>query len=175
VVVGAGHIAGIKNNIVSQQAVEELLEIPPKSVWPTVFKWAVPAAIIAIIVYGFFKGGAEHSLENILIWILVNGILSAAGAAAALGHPVTLASAFLSAPITSLNPMIGAGWVAGLVQAWIRKPTVEDFEMLSEATATLKGFWTNPVTKILLVAAFANLGSVLGTYLAAVWIASRTL
>jgi len=175
VVVGAGHVEGIKQNILCEQSVEELLEIPRKSVWPTLFKWAVPAAIIAIIIYGFFKNSPSHSMQNLYIWILVNGVFSAAAAAAALGHPVTVLSAFACAPVTSLNPMIGAGWVAGLVQAAIVRPTVEDFEMLSEATSSFKGFWKNPVTRILLVVAFANLGSVLGTYLAAAWIASRTL
>ena len=73
-----------------------------------------------------------------------------------------------------LNPLIAAGWVAGLVQAVLRKPTVADFENLHEATSTVKGFWTNPVTKILLVVVLANLGSILGTWVAGVWIASRS-
>lgn len=172
--VGAGHVPGIKDNIDREQSLDELMQIPPKSIWGPVFKWGIPAAIITIIVYGFFKQGAAHSAQNIYIWILVNGILSAAGAAVALAHPLTILSAFLGAPLTSLNPMIAAGWVAGLVQAWLVKPTVEDFEDLPDATSTVKGFWTNPVTRILLVVALANLGSVLGTYIAGTWIATRT-
>ena len=115
----------------------------------------------------------ERSIENIYIWIMVNGLLSAAGAAIALGHPITIVSAFLAAPLTSLNPLVAAGWVAGLVQAWIRKPTVEDFEDLPNATSTWKGWHKNPVLKILLVCALANLGSVLGTWIAGGWIFAR--
>jgi len=174
-VVGAGHVNGIKKHIGKDESLDELVRIPPKSIWPTITKWAIPAAIIVLITYGFFKEGAAHSVENIYIWILVNGILSAAGAAAALAHPLTILSAFLGAPLTSLNPTIAAGWVAGIVQAWIKKPTVTDFEDLPNAISTFKGFWTNPVTKILLIVALANLGSVLGTYIAGIWIAARSV
>ena len=173
-VVGASHVPGIRQHIPKDQPLDELMEIPRKSIWPSVFKWGIPAAIVALVVYGFFKDGAAHSVENIYIWILVNGILSALGAAIALAHPVTIVSAFLGAPLTSLNPMIAAGWVAGLVQAVVRKPTVADFEALPDATSTVKGFWRNPVTKILLVVVLANLGSSLGTFISGGWIAARS-
>jgi pheromone shutdown-related protein TraB len=173
-VVGAGHTPGIQEHIDRDEPIDELLELPLKSVWPKVLKWGIPAAIIAIIIYGFFKKGAAHSVENIYIWVLVNGLLSAAGAAAALGHPITIVSAFLAAPLTSLNPLIAAGWVAGMVQAWIRTPTVADFEDLPNATSTWKGWWKNPVLKILIVTALANLGSVAGTYIAGTWIFARS-
>ncbi len=174
-VVGAGHTSGIQKHIDHDEPVDELLELPPKSIWPEVFKWAVPAAIIGLIIYGFFRQGAARGVENIYIWVLVNGLLSAAGAALALGHPVTIASAFLAAPLTSLNPLVAAGWVAGLVQAWIRTPTVADFEDLPNATNTWKGWWKNPALKILLVTALANLGSVIGTYVAGTWIFARSI
>jgi len=173
-VVGAGHVAGIKEHIQSDESLDALMELPKQSLWPKILKWGIPTAIIGLIMFGFFKDGSAHSVENIYIWILVNGILSAVGAAIALAHPLTIVSAFFGAPITSLNPLIAAGWVAGLVQAWIRTPTVADFEDLPNATSTIKGFWTNPVTKILLVVALANLGSVLGTWIAGSWIAARS-
>jgi len=172
-VVGAGHLKGIRENIQHDIPLEPLLELPPKSVLPSILKWAIPVLIGALIIIGFFKGGAQHSLESVYIWFLVNGVLSALGAALALAHPVTIFSAFVGAPITSLNPMIAAGWVAGLVQAWIKKPTVTDLEELPVAIGTVKGFWTNPVCRILLVVVFANIGSSLGTFIAGGWIAVR--
>ncbi len=174
-VIGAGHTPGIQKYIDHDEPVDELLELPPKKLWPKIFKWAIPAAIIGLIIYGFFRQGAAHTAENIYIWIFVNGVLSAAGAALALGHPVTIITAFLAAPLTSLNPLVAAGWVAGLVQAWIRTPTVADFEDLPNATSTFKGLWKNPVLKILLVTALANLGSVIGTYIAGTWIFTRSV
>ncbi len=174
-VVGAGHVKGIKEHIKNVISLEPIMEIPPKSVIPQILKWAIPLLIVVLLVVGFFKGGAEHSVESIYIWILVNGILSAAGTAIAFGHPITILSAFVGAPITSLNPMIAAGWVAGLVQAWIKKPTVQDLEDLPNAISSVKGFWLNPVSRILLVVVLANLGSTFGTIISGIWIAERTL
>jgi pheromone shutdown-related protein TraB len=174
-IVGAGHVKGIKEHIKNVISLEPIMEIPPKSVIPQILKWAIPLLIVVLLVVGFFKGGAEHSVESIYIWILVNGILSAAGTAIAFGHPITILSAFVGAPITSLNPMIAAGWVAGLVQAWIKKPTVHDLEDLPNAISSVKGFWLNPVSRILLVVVLANLGSTFGTIISGIWIAKRTL
>jgi len=175
-VVGAGHVAGITAAVQSDHVIEPLEEIPPPSMWPKVFKWAVPLLILGLIVYGFYHAGARHSLESISIWVLVNGILAALGAALALGHPLTVAAAFVAAPITSLNPMIAAGWVSGLVQAWVKKPTVADLEAIPEVAAQFPaGLWRNPVSRILLVVVFSNLGSTLGTFIGGGWIAARLL
>ena len=171
--VGAGHVKGIVENIDRQHDLEPLLSTPPRSLLPTILKWAIPLSIVALLAYGFVKGGSEHSMGSVYIWVLVNGILAAVGAMVALGHPLTVLSSFLAAPLTSLNPFIAAGWVAGVVQAWARKPTVSDFEDLPNAIVSLRGFWTNPVTRVLLVVALANLGSMLGTFISGSWIAAR--
>ena len=173
-VVGAGHVPGITTQVHEDHSLDELKELPPKSPWLPILKWAIPLAILALLLYGFTKGN-EHGIENIYIWFLVNGILSALGCIAALAHPLTVVSAFLAAPLTSLNPFFAAGWVAGIVQALIKKPKVSDLENLPDAISTMKGFWTNPVTRILLVVALANLGSVLGTWIAGTWIAARSV
>ncbi len=174
-VVGAGHIKGIQEHIVQDEPIDELMELPPKSPWGTVFKWGIPAAIIAVLVYGFFAHGAAHSVENIYIWVLVTGLCAAAGAAVGLGHPLSILAAFVTAPITTLHPLLAAGWFAGLAQAWVRKPTVADFEDIHLAIMTLRGFWTHPIVKILLITAFANLGSSLGLWIAGAWIAARSM
>ena len=174
-VVGAGHVKGIKEHIINDIPLGPVMEIPPKSVIPQILKWAIPLSILVLLVVGFFKGGVEHSAQSIYIWILVNGVLSAVGTAIAFGHPLTILSAFVGAPITSLNPMVAAGWVAGLVQAWIKKPTVHDLEDLPNAISSVKGFWLNPVSRILLVVVLANLGSTFGTIISGIWIAERTL
>jgi len=173
-IVGAGHVKGIMSQIQQEHDLTDLTELPPKSIWPKIVGWGVPLLIVALLVYGFTRG-TRHGFENIYIWILVTGSLSAIGAAAALAHPLTILSAFLAAPITTLHPLIAAGWVAGLVQAFIKRPRVSDLESLPDAIETLKGFWTNPVTRILLVCALANVGSMIGTYVAGVWIGARSV
>jgi len=173
-VVGAGHVPGITEQVQQDHCLDELKKLPPKSRWLPLLKWGLPLVILALLFYGFTKG-TEHGFENIYIWFLVNGVLSALGAALAFAHPVTILSALLAAPLTSLNPFFAAGWVAGIVQAVIKKPKVSDLEDLPDAIGTIKGFWTNPVTRILLVVALANLGSVVGTWIAGAWIAARSV
>lgn len=173
-VVGAGHVPGIERQVHEPHDLAPLSELPPKSIWPAVFKWGVPIAVLALIAASFSRG-SQHGVENIAIWFAVNGVLSALGAALALAHPLTILTAFVAAPLTSLNPMLAAGWVAGIVQVLLKKPKVGDLEALPEAITSVRGFWLNPVTRILLVVALANLGSVIGTYVAVAWIAARSV
>ena len=123
-------------------------------------------AIVGLFIAGFFYGGKEAGTDMIAWWILANGILAGVGAIIALAHPATIISSILAAPLTSLNPMIAAGWVSGLVEAFSRKPKVKDLEQLPEDILSVRGFWKNNVTRILLVVVFTNLGSSLGTFIA---------
>jgi pheromone shutdown-related protein TraB len=166
VVVGAGHVAGIKRNWDKEIDLGELEIIPPKKKITTALKWIVPAAVIGLFIYGFSRGGAGAGSNMILLWIMANGILAGLGALLALAHPYTIMSSVLAAPLTSLNPMIAAGWVSGLVEAFSRKPKVKDLESLHEDILTVRGFWKNNVTRILLVVVFTNFGSMLGTMVA---------
>lgn len=165
-VVGAGHVPGIKRNWDREIDIEELEIIPPQKKITAALKWMIPAAIIALFVYGFYRGGTSAGSNMLLLWIMANGILAGLGALIALGHPYTILTATLAAPLTSLNPMIAAGWVSGLVEAFSRKPKVKDLESLHDDILTVKGFWKNNVTRILLVVVFTNLGSMLGTMVA---------
>ncbi len=172
-VVGAGHVPGILKNISKDIDTSYMLEIPPASVLSKLLKWLIPIVILVCIGIGFFKGGRDFTLSSLYVWILVNGSLSALGAALALAHPITILSAFLAAPITSLNPAIAAGWVAGLVQAYVKKPTVKDLQDLPQSLSSIKGFWKNPFCKVLLVVVLSNLGSAIGTIIAGSWIVGR--
>jgi len=121
---------------------------------------------MALFILGFFMGGTHTGTHMIKWWILANGVLACLGAIIAMGHPLTILSSFVAAPLTSLNPMIAAGWVSGLVEAFSRKPKVKDFENLPEDILSVRGFWKNNVTRILLVVVFTNLGSMAGTIIA---------
>jgi len=172
-VVGAGHVPGMLVSIQEPAPLDELESLPPPSRWSKIWPWLIPAAVLGLIAWGFIQGGTERGIDSIVIWVGVNGILSALGAALALAHPLTILSAFVAAPLTSLNPAIAAGWVAGLVQAWIRPPSVGDFEALPEALETFRGFIRNPVIRILLVVVLTNVGSSIGTFVAIPWIAAH--
>ncbi|HZG72872.1 MAG TPA: TraB/GumN family protein [Chondromyces sp.] len=161
-VLGAAHVPGIKEEIKKEHDLARLNEIPPKSKAPKIIGWSIPILILAVVAYTFFSNPSA-GLQQTISWVLWNGSLSAIGAAIALGHPLAILTAFIAAPITSLNPLLAAGWFAGLVQAYIRRPSVRDFETLSEDVFSVKGFWNNTVTRILLVVVLSNLGSSLGT------------
>jgi pheromone shutdown protein TraB len=122
--------------------------------------------ILGLVVLGFFTAGTAVGGQMIKWWVLANAILAGLGAAIALGHPLTILSAVVASPLTSLNPMLAAGWVSGLVEAFLGKPKVKDFENLPEDISSLKGFWNNKITRVLLVVVFTNIGSSLGTFVA---------
>jgi len=165
-IVGAGHVPGIQSYWGRSVDTDALMQIPPRSSLLHGLKWAIPLVIIGIIVLGFFTAGKTTGTHLIKWWVLANAIPAGLGAAVALGHPLTVLSAVVSAPLTSLNPMIAAGWVSGLVEALIGKPKVKDFEKLPQDIVSFRGFWKNKITRILLVVVFTNLGSSLGTFVA---------
>lgn len=161
-VLGAAHVPGIKEEIKKEHNLAALSQLPAKSKWPKIIAWTIPFLILGVIGYTFYANRSA-GVNQTMSWVLWNGLFSAMGALIAFGHPVTIMTAFVVAPLSSLNPLVAAGWFAGIVEAYIRRPNVKDFENLSEDVFTLKGFWRNKVTRILLIVTLTNLGSTLGT------------
>lgn len=172
-VLGAAHIPGIKRLLheeISTEKIEEISEIPPKPLLSKIIPWVIPSVVAALFIFGFLLGDRQQVTDAALAWVMANGLLSALGAFAALGHPLTILSAFIAAPITSLNPTIGAGFVTGLVQAIVASPTVRDMERLGEDLVAVRGWWENRLARVLLVFFFSSLGSTAGTFLAFHWL-----
>ncbi len=169
-VVGAGHMKGIAESL-EQDATDpavvtrELESVSPPSRWPRLLAWGLVVLILGGFAYGFSQSTAL-GWNLVVAWILINGGLSALGALLAGGHPLTLLSAFLAAPLTSLNPTIGAGMVTGAVELSLRKPRVGDFSRLRLDVATWRGWWHNRVARVFLVFLLSTLGSAIGTYVA---------
>ncbi|TVR67696.1 MAG: TraB/GumN family protein [Spirochaetaceae bacterium] len=171
-VVGAGHVPGIARTLEQLERGEitvdrDALEIiPPPGPVRRAMPYVIPAVVATLILWGFFRGGLEGGLQSLWRWILVNGTLSAIGSLAALAHPLTILAAFLAAPVTSMNPTVGVGFVTGLVEAFLRKPRVIDFESLNDDIVTVRGFYRNRLTHILLVFLLSSIGSSIGTFVA---------
>ncbi len=170
-VVGAGHLRGMEEQIEQYRGsdaaavVAELNQVAPSSR----FIRALPWLIVAIILIGFGYGFSQSSdvgWQMVQQWVVINGGLAAVGALLALAHPVTIVSAFLAAPLTSLNPAIGAGVVCAAIESWLRKPKMGDFATLRDDTAHVRGWWGNRVARTLLVFLFTGIGSAAGTYIA---------
>lgn len=169
VVIGAGHLKGLADRLQDGEdpdSTRKALEhLPPKGLFSRILPWAIVAVILTGFAIGFARG-PELGWQLVIDWILINGSLAAIGAAAALGHPLTVLTAFVAAPFTSLNPTIGAGMVTAAVQTTIKPPPMTDFDTLREEITTLKGWWHNRVARIFLVFLFSTLGSAAATYIA---------
>lgn len=165
-VVGAGHVPGIKRNWQKSVDLKEITRVPAKGKVIRFVAWGIPMLIIALIAVGFLTAGGSAGTHMIKWWILANATLAGLGAALALGHPLTVLTAIGVSPLTSLNPMMAAGWFSGLVEVFMGKPKVRDFEGLPEDISTLRGFWRNKIIRVLLVVVFTNIGSSLGAFVA---------
>ena len=177
VVVGAGHVAGMSRYLAKHTdnapaVLQSLNEVKRGFSLLKVIPWLV----VGLILLGFgigFSRSPELGLTMMTDWVLLNGGLSGIGALLAGAHPLTLLTAIVAAPITSLNPVLGAGMVCGLVEASLRKPKVADFVNLRSDAASFGGWRKNQVTRTLLVFALTTLGSAIGTYLGAAMILGR--
>ena len=170
VVVGAGHLDGLAKFLESDQRdpqteVENLSQQPSPRSWLKFIPWIIAALVLTGFWLGFSRS-PELGWQLVTLWVVINGGLTALGAMLARGHPLTILSAMLAAPLTSLNPAIAAGMVTGVVESWLRKPKISDLERLRDDTTTVKGWFKNPATRILLVFFFSNLGSAIGTWVA---------
>lgn len=165
-VAGAGHIPGIIENMGRAVDMDAINRIPPPSLWSKLAGWTFSVAILGLFIAGFFYSGSQASMDMIKWWTLITATSSALGALILLAHPLTIAASAIAAPITSLHPLIAAGWVAGLTEATIRKPQVKDFLELTDDVTTIRSFFRNKITRILLIVAFVNLTTSIGTFIA---------
>jgi pheromone shutdown-related protein TraB len=166
-VVGAGHLEGIIDSLEKNKKVDlkEITSIPKKKSFLKYIGLLIPALLILLFGYGLFTKGIETTLSMLLYWAIITGVCSALGAIISRAHPLSILAALVSAPITTIHPALAAGWVAGLVEARFNPPRVIDFEELPQV-ATIRGFYKNKVTHILIVAALTNVGATIGTILA---------
>lgn len=164
-ILGGAHVPGVKEQIFNTQNIDEITEVPPKGPASKIVGWVIPVIILCLIAYGFFIN-TQTGLQQLTAWVLWNSLMAALFTALSLGHPLSILTSFVVAPISSLNPMLACGWFAGLVEASVRKPTVKDVNAVPEDILSLKGFFRNRFLRILLVVIMANLGSTIGTVIA---------
>ncbi len=164
-VLGGAHVPGIKKEIFKEQNIEEISVVPPKSVFSKIAGWIIPAIITGIFVYSFALG-LHTGLRQLSLWVLWTGTLAAIFATVTLAHPLSILTAFIAAPITTLHPLLACGWFAGLVEATIKKPTVHDIQNIQNDIFSLKGYFRNRFLKTILVIFMTNLGASIGTFVA---------
>lgn len=164
-VVGAGHVKGIVKSLESNDDIDlkNIEIIPEPSFFNKMIGWSIPVIIIASIFYIGFSQGISEAGNNALFWILACGIPSAVGALISIAHPVTILASFVSAPITSLSPLIGVGYVAAFVQAYMQPPIVKEFQEVSKDFRKVSNWWKNRLLKVFLVFILSSIGGVIGT------------
>ena len=165
-VVGAGHIQGMKQAILEgrDEDLEEISTIPKVTPWLKWIGWAIPALIVSALGYIGVTQGAAAASDNAIFWFLINAVPCAIGGVIALAHPLTILAGFISAPFTSLTPVIGAGYVTAFVQTYVHPPLVHEFQSVGEDIATLRGWWHSRLLRVFLVFILTTLGSVVGTW-----------
>lgn len=172
-VVGAGHVPGMLEHFEDAIDRKALDVIPVPKLWVKAIKWVIPALILGAFAFGIAaQDGGRTLQELVLAWVLPNCIVAALLTGAVLARPASIAAAFVASPITSLNPLLGAGMVVGFVEAWARRPTVEDCENIHRDVQSFRGFFRNPFTRVLVVAAAATVGSALGAWIGIAWVAT---
>ena len=164
-ILGAAHTPGVEEEIFKNQNIEELNKVPPKSLAGKIVPWLIPVLIVILIVFGF-KQNMDTGIEQIKSWFLFNSIFAAIFTVLCLPHQLSVLTAFIAAPFTSINPMLACGWFAGLVEASLKKPTVEDVNNIPDDIFNIKSWIHNKFLKALLVVILANLGSSIGTIIA---------
>lgn len=169
-VVGAAHGPGIERVFPNPTPREQLRQMPPPGKLGAILKWAIPAAILIGFYIGITREDPRSPEELLYAWILPNSIAAGAMTLAAGGKIASVLAALVGSPITSLNPLINTGLVVGLVDAWARKPTVDDARRINEDVQSWQGFYRNRFTRVLLVATFAMIGSALGAWIGMAWL-----
>ena len=169
-VVGAGHLAGIKEYLVENKCdinrIQQLQNLPRKTFAMKVMPWAIPMLVMGLMAYYLSTGTDIDLVQFFTVWTAANAIFAAIGCIIARGHPLAILTAALASPITSLNPALAAGWFAGYVQLKMAEPSAEDLADFLKLD-NLGMFWSNKAGRVLLVTALTNLGSMSGAWVAA--------
>jgi len=170
VVVGAGHLSGIQNNLKkpsmeTTSRLSELREQPKKSNWPKYLMLLIPIILATLVGKMAYDGDFTKVWDSVSVWLLLNAALAGIGVLIAGGHPLSVIVGALASPFTSLNPSLAAGWFAGYTQIKMAPPTGKDAqEFITLPDYSI--FWKNKVGRVMLVVVGGNIGSSLGSILA---------
>ena len=164
-VLGGAHIPGVKEEIFKEQNLSEITMVPPKSFFSKYAGWIIPLIIVGVLIYAFV-GGMQNGFQQLGVWALWTSGFAALFTALSLAHPLSILTAAVMAPLTTLHPLLACGWFAGLVEAGIKKPTVQDVLNIPTDIFSFKGFFRNRFLKILLVVLLSNIGGSIGTFVA---------
>lgn len=165
-VVGAGHKKGIETYLAHPTTLpplSELNKVKAGKPWGKIVGGVVIALFALLLAAIAFSGvGLDVLLWALVWWVIINGVLTGVFTLLAGGHMLSALVGGAVSPISSLNPLIAAGWFAALMEAKLRNPRPSDFRAIFDAES-FSEMNAIPLFKVVLVAALANVGSTLGT------------
>lgn len=165
-VVGAGHKKGVERYLSHPNELPDkhsLMVVPEKRLSITkVLKYGIPALIITMFAISLHRGIPIK--DPIKWWFLNHYIPTFIGVMVAGGSVISAVVGMLASPLTSLNPMVAAGWFAGATEMKVRKVTLEDVSEMFKI-AGYREMYRNKAFKVILVTALANIGSMIGTFI----------
>jgi len=169
-VVGAAHVPGMLEELERPVDRDALEQVPPPSRVGQVLKWVIPVVVLSAFAYGYLRLEQQTFEQMVYAWLLPNALFALIGTAIAGGKLLTILTAAVASPITSLNPALPVGVVTGLVEAWLRRPTVDDCEHITDDISSLRGIYRNRFTRVLLVVVLSIFGSALGAWVGGAWV-----
>lgn len=165
-VVGAGHKEGIKDHMNNPEKIPPMYKLmslkKSRISFSKVILFSIPLIFILIFLFAFLNG--INVKTSLIEYILLTGTLAFAGSILSGSKIYSAITAFLAAPITVLHPLLAAGWFAGIVEAKLRKVSMDDLSDFSKCE-NLKDFWQNNLFRVLIVTAGANIGATIGAFL----------
>ncbi len=168
-VVGAGHAPGIVKTIEMlekkelSEDVEDLKVVPPASKWGKVMTYVVPALILGIVVYSCLTYGFSQGVRYFFTWVVANAACTTFFAILSNAHPLNWLVCAVMAPISVMSPILGIGIVSAIVESDLRKPTVRDFENMTDDIAHFKMWYKNRILHAFMLLFTTTFGSMLGT------------
>ncbi len=178
-VVGAGHREGIKKYLERPETIPPIASIStvPKKrriPWMKIFSALIVLSVAFVFLLLMLSGLSLQELALALVVLFITqGLLSALFVLIVGGHWKSAAWAFALAWYAFLNPVLAIGWLAGVAEARERPPTMDDLNNLlgsdddAGVIETLRGMFKNKLFKAIAVAAMANVGSMVGTFVGA--------
>ena len=178
-VVGAGHLKGMSRYLADDQrapqaVVDALVQIKQKRNIPWI-TLTLMTLIIGGIAWGYYHGGRDLGRDLLLQWVAWTCGLTAIGALLAGANPLSLLAGAVAAPFKPFRPGLPSGMFSALAEVRLRKPAYPDFLALRDDTQTLRGWYRNKVTRVVLVFMLTNLGTIAGEWMAGARILGKLL
>jgi pheromone shutdown-related protein TraB len=171
-VVGAGHVAGMTRHLETPVDRAALDELPRPSWWSGLLKWLIPAILVGTFILGLYNTDGGALSDMLLAWILPTALFSGVATLLVGGRWQSILTALLCSPITTIHPLVASGMIVGPVEAWARRPSVQDLENIHRDVQSIRGFFRNRFTRTLIVTVAATLGSAIGAWVGLSWVVS---